>query len=147
LFLGGTLPGGVAIGGALMSTSTGSSEPIYETPNGERRGGDVQVALIGLFADWYPDPKGGLHLMAAAGISGVMLSEDDSVPLRELRGSGVALAAGAGYDLFVGPDFSLGLLPLLQYQRSAFDSGRAASFSEGTLESMAVSAYFSMTYN
>jgi putative spermidine/putrescine transport system permease protein len=29
LFLGGTLPGGVAIGGALMSTSTGSSEPIY----------------------------------------------------------------------------------------------------------------------
>jgi len=143
LFVGGTLPGGVAIGGAVMSTLAG--EPTYETPDGRRKGGTVGLPFIGLFADWYPDPSGGLHLLGALGIGAATYAEDDSIPPRDLAASGFALAGGVGYDLFVGRDFSMGALPVLQYARSSFDPGESEA--TGTVETMAVSLLFAMTYN
>jgi hypothetical protein len=66
------------------------------------------VTSVSVFADIYPDPTDGLHFLAAIGTGWLDVShshtEDSPTP------TGPVLSAGGGYEWFVGPNISLGVL-------------------------------------
>jgi len=66
------------------------------------------VTSIAVFADYYPVPTDGLHFLAAigAGWLDVAHSHSSGSP----SPTGPLLSAGGGYEWFVGPNVSLGLL-------------------------------------
>jgi opacity protein-like surface antigen len=140
VFLGGTLPGGVALGAAFVTTL--ASEPTYETARGQRKGGTVSQGFLGLVLDWYFDPKEGFHALAIAGLGGMSFDADDSIPSESLQSSGAGVAFGGGYDWFVGRNISFGLLPLIQFNRAGFTYGN-----EGTVDGMAVAVLLTAVAN
>jgi len=90
---------GVTLGGGAMTTLALSSE--FNSTSG---GGLLNI-LAGPFFDAFPDPKGGFHLGAMVGFSGLSLS--DSVSNSSfLAGGGVN--GWVGYDWWVAPEWSAG---------------------------------------
>lgn len=67
LWAGYTL-GSVAIGGGVFTDGVWSPSYDYEGPEGQQEPDDG-FALLGVaaFADIYPDPKGGFHIMPSVG--------------------------------------------------------------------------------
>ncbi|HEY6557979.1 MAG TPA: hypothetical protein VI072_11930 [Polyangiaceae bacterium] len=112
LMLGGTV-GPVAIGGGLFGDYAFS-------PSGESDGmssdlGDVSMTLVGIgvFADYYVDPHGGLHFQPFVGWGGLEFSVDG-----DSGGSdptGLVLALGAGYDWWVADEWSIGVMGRIAY--------------------------------
>ncbi len=106
LMIGGTV-GPVVIGGGFF----GDYAP---SPSAEIDGGpsvdleDVTLTLIGigLFADIYPNPHEGLHFQPFFGWGGLDASyqgnDGGSDP------TGMVLGIGAGYDFWVGNEWSIG---------------------------------------
>ncbi|HVV82141.1 MAG TPA: hypothetical protein VHE35_03650 [Kofleriaceae bacterium] len=70
--------------------------------------GGQHISGTGPFVDWYRRPRGGLHLQAgvlfAAGYLGGSDDRDGKV------GVGYGMMAGAGFDRYVAPRWSLGAL-------------------------------------
>jgi hypothetical protein len=62
---------------------------------------------VALFADIYPDPKGGFHIMPSLGWC--LWFPAPAMP------NGPVLAAGVGYDFWVGPEVSMGVMARLMY--------------------------------
>ena len=62
---------------------------------------------LALFADIYPDPKGGFHIMPSLGWGVRILSR--SAP------KGPVLGGGVGYDFWVGSEVSMGVMGRLTY--------------------------------
>jgi len=62
---------------------------------------------VAAFADIYPDPKGGLHFMPSLGWA--VLFPAPRFP------HGPVFAAGVGYDFWVGPEVSMGVMARLTY--------------------------------
>jgi len=106
LMLGGTLSPGFVLGGSLFITT--ASKPNIEGPevSGEIDGSLGSVMLL-LFADVFPDPKGGLNVGGGLGFDAVSLTDDanEDDPL-ELSGFGGA--AWVGYGGWVGDEWQLG---------------------------------------
>jgi hypothetical protein len=95
---------GLAIGGALLGTLQLSGD--WEAdgiPGGTS--GDLTTFIIGPFADGYPDPNGGWHLGGAIGLATASFDVpgDDGV-----NAVGVGGAGWLGYDVWVGPEWSMG---------------------------------------
>jgi hypothetical protein len=100
----------VVIGGGAFLDTVWSPHYKYD--------GDFQVeseddgfALFGAaaFADIYPDPKGGLHIMPSIGW-GLLFA-----PVSLGSGSGIVLGVGVGYDFWVASEFSLGVMGRFAY--------------------------------
>ena len=62
-----------------------------------------------VFADIYPDPKRGLHIMPSIG-SGWLFA-----PVTGKGGAGILLGVGVGYDFWVASEFSLGVMGRMAY--------------------------------
>jgi len=62
---------------------------------------------VALFADIYPDPKSGFHIMPSLGW-GILF------PTPKFH-NGPVLAGGVGYDFWVGPEVSMGVMARLTY--------------------------------
>ena len=67
--------------------------------------------LLGLL-DWYPNPRGGLHVQLGGGVSMVdfKLAKADAPPNAGDQGHGFAWHLGAGWEGFVSEQWSLGAL-------------------------------------
>jgi hypothetical protein len=63
---------------------------------------------LAIFLDGYPDPTDGLHFIGSIGVGwlDVAHSHSGSTP----SPTGLLLSLGAGYEWFVGPNLSLGVL-------------------------------------
>jgi hypothetical protein len=115
LYFGGTLAPGLVLGGFL----SGMSAPGPEAEVGEatfETSDDASLGLgsLGLYADFYPDPQGGFHLLGTLGYAQVTFDDGDGT-VEAATSSGLALGAGLGYDAFVSDEWSLGALGRVGY--------------------------------
>lgn len=111
--LGGTVGAGFVLGGGVYGTSVVTSSYVAGTgrvpPMGLRQ--PDSFTIIGLFADWYFRPRGGLHVQAALGaavLSGVApdrMQWDD----REAASGGGAML-GIGHEWWVDAEWGVGIL-------------------------------------
>jgi len=112
LLLGGTV-GPVAIGGGFFCDYTPG--PSVSVGGESTEVDDASLALIGLglFADFYPDPHGGLHFQPFVGWGGLEATyrgnSGGSDP------TGLVLAIGAGHDWWVGDEWSIGVMGRFAY--------------------------------
>jgi hypothetical protein len=104
LAIGYAIRPGLVVGGGTFPMVVPS--PSYD---GIDAGGQ-HVSGTGLFADYYLDPAGGLHLQAALLFAAGYL---DGGQREGKVGVGYGGMLGAGYDLFVSDEWSLGALARL----------------------------------
>lgn len=136
LMLGGSPMPGLAIGGGLFLD--------YLPSPGAELGGVEQTGIsshylvgIGLFGDFYPDPKDGLHFQAFGGWGGAETAFDGNVGGSDP--TGLMLSIGGGYDVWVGDESSAGgLLRFVYAPLSINDSG---------FTSISIAALANFTYN
>jgi hypothetical protein len=104
LAIGGTLGRGVVLGGIVHVTegesSEGSRSPVGP---GTVYGSLVELALL---VDWYPEPQKGWHVGGAIGVGSVEVSGSN----RSILGGAATGSILGGYDWWIGPEWSLGLL-------------------------------------
>ena len=119
LLLGGTLADGFVLGGALITGST--SDPTIKVGDLEGEGdGNLILAGLGVFANYYFDPTQGGHLQAILGFAAV-----DFVSSSGTSGgndpTGVMLGFGGGYDFWIGGEWSIGPFARVLYAPTSAD--------------------------
>lgn len=112
LLLGGTV-GPVVIGGGFTYDTAFS--PSVEVNGTESDLDNVTLYLIGIgaFVDVYPDPTDGLHFLGFLGWGGLEASVDGDVGGSDP--TGMVLTLGAGYDFWIGDEWSVGPLGRFTY--------------------------------
>lgn len=114
LMIGGSPMPGLAIGGGFFMD-------YMPSPSVSAGGMDVDIGLtsqyflgiLGLFADFYPDPADGLHFQAYAGWGGLESSFDGNVGGSDP--TGLVLSVAGGYDVWIGDELSAGVLLRFAY--------------------------------
>jgi hypothetical protein len=116
LFLGGTV-GPVVIGGGFFSDYAFSPSVSVEGGGGSASitPDDVSMYLvgIGIFADYYLKPGGGLHFQPFVGWGGLETTVDGNSGGSDP--TGLVLALGGGYDWFMSPEWSIGVMGRIAY--------------------------------
>jgi hypothetical protein len=112
LMLGGTV-GPVVIGGGFFGDYAPSPSISINGESSELE--DVSLTLIGIgaFADFYPDPHGGLHFQPFVGWGALEASSGG-----DSSGSdptGLVLALGVGHDWWVADEWSIGVMGRIAY--------------------------------
>jgi hypothetical protein len=115
LMLGGTI-GPVALGGGIISQSAHSAAVVSVLSSEDSLTWDVEMALrgVGIFADIYPDPHGGLHVQPFLGWSRLDIQ---GAAWGDGTETGIVAALGGGYSWWIGSEASLGVLGKLTYAR------------------------------
>jgi hypothetical protein len=108
--VGGTPAPGLVVGGTVW---TARLDPQF-VENGRTVSPDddsvkISVVRLGPFLDFYPDPRGGFHVMAAAAVS-AQVETDVKGNAVEPAALGAALSIGPGYEWFIMDQLSFGLL-------------------------------------
>jgi outer membrane autotransporter protein len=121
LMFGGTPAKGLVIGGFAMYNQT--SDPTVKQGSAELNADGTLFFLgLGAFANYYLDPKSGLHFQALFGFSGI-----DFVSASGSSGGndpvGFMLGVGAGYDFFFANEWSVGPFARLIYSSMSADAG------------------------
>jgi hypothetical protein len=116
--IGGTVAEGLVIGGALFGggTSTahwrGNSLRELEGNAGSEdvAGKEASLAFLGVLIDYYPDPRGGFHVLGGVGLAslGFERNAEDALPPEPWEGGGGGLVLGVGYDAWIADQWSLG---------------------------------------
>jgi hypothetical protein len=111
LLLGGTV-GPVVIGGGFITDYAAS--PSISSGGTSTQLSDVSLYLysMGVFADIYPDPHGGLHFQPYLGWGGLQASYQGYTGN---SATGMVLALGGGYDWWVADEWSIGIMGRLTY--------------------------------
>jgi hypothetical protein len=144
LAFGGTVAPGLVIGAGIYGTSVASPE--YESNGLKSDGGQVVASMLGPFLDWYFDPHSGAHFQAAVGYTAITAEQADSdpYPSQDSSGGGFGVMVGAGYEFWIGDQWSLGPLGRLHYMSGEVegdDTGGKADVS-GTVFSVLLSATY-----
>jgi hypothetical protein len=71
------------------------------------------VGTFGPYADYYPNPGSGFHVLGTLGFAQIQVSDDNSNT--KVAENGFTLGAGAGYDFWIAGDWSLGVLARFTY--------------------------------
>lgn len=111
LMLGTTVTKNLVIGGGAFMDYSSGAEVSQGGQSVDFPGAQMVIAL-GAFADYYMDPsKGGLHFQGFLGWGGLEETEGTggSDP------TGLTVAAGAGYDLFISDEWSVGGMARIAY--------------------------------
>ena len=112
ILLGGTV-GPVAIGGGLIMDYAPS-------PSGTGLTGvSMYMVSMGVFADIYPDPHGGLHFQPFLGFGSLQASHNGATGN---SATGLVLAAGVGYDWWVADEWSIGVMGRMAYAPLSLNS-------------------------
>jgi hypothetical protein len=115
LLFGGTPAPGLVIGGGTANVVAFSPKWTVEGEEFETDGDiSLNLSTIGVFGTFYPDPNAGLslHLMLAYGVLSVSNSDGDD---SDNNPSGVAVTAGVGYDFWIAPEWSIGVMGRFTY--------------------------------
>jgi hypothetical protein len=114
VLLGGTIGSGVVLGGGVIQDY--SVSPTY-TVNGEDMGEVTDLSLyltgIGMFVDFYPDPKEGLNFQGFFGWGALEAARGGNVSSSDP--TGVILSLGVGYDFWIGDEWSVGPMARFVY--------------------------------
>jgi hypothetical protein len=120
LAIGGTVSSGFVVGGGFflnggqgMSSHRVESDGVDVLDGAAADFAEVSFGLIGPFIDWYIDPEGGLHALAAVGVGFLDIGPATigDVTLFDAHGVGGAAAMlGIGYEFWIASEWSLGLV-------------------------------------
>lgn len=129
LLLGGTV-GPVVIGGGFFADhafSPGASV------NGQKQNVDITMTLIGIgaFADIYPDVHKGLHIQPFIGWGGLERSINGNSGGNDP--TGLVLALGGGYDVFVSDNWSIGGMVRVAYAPLSYENVSVGVFAPSLL--------------
>ncbi len=107
-WLGGSPKPGLSVAGVLAMTRVDDLE--LNLDNGQRFvfRDALTLILVGAGIAWYPDPAGGFSISGTLGAA-VFDAELEAEELSVVGGLGPAAAADAGYELWIGTEWSLGL--------------------------------------
>ncbi len=108
LAFGGTPFPGFVVGGGIYGVST-TAKPTLSQGGKTVEIDRATVSMLGLFVDWYPNPKDGWHVEGAVGPTAVSFTGTNA-----LSGTGFGAMLGGGYEWFVSDNWSLGILGRLQ---------------------------------
>lgn len=117
LAIGGTIGEAWVFGGGIYSADLvastykrgdGANAPPPPELDPELR----NLALLGPFFDWYPNPHRGFHFQGALGLATLTprVFGDSATERSEYLAVGGGLMLGAGYDVWVDEEWSLGVL-------------------------------------
>ena len=112
LTLGGTVARGLVIGGTIRGALSGLWEirgTFVGGPPGDTAAGSL--LLLGPMLDWYPVAEEGWHVGGAAGLGGLGLLDYQARIIA--LGNAFAVSLWGGYDWWVAPQWSIGLLTSL----------------------------------
>ncbi len=139
--LGTTIAPGFVVGGGQFSMIIPS--PKYSVGGREFAGGAHHISGVGPFADYYLDPRGGLHAQAALMFSAGYLEGKDG---RESAiGLGFGGMLGVGYEMFFGEQWSIGPILRLAYYRQSVEGSDSKATS--TLSVVAPTLIIGVTYH
>lgn len=121
LLLGGTPVDGLVIGGFLTAART--SDPTVKAGGGEATlDGTLIFAGIGAFVSYYLDPQQGFHLQGRFGFAALDFITDDGRSGGN-DPTGIMLGLGAGYDFWIGSEWSVGPFARVLYAPLSSESG------------------------
>jgi hypothetical protein len=111
---GGTVWRGLVIAGTIGTTTMRAK--FQGRPADAEDRATLALLNLGVVADWYPQPTGGWHVGAGIGLGALTLSAG-GVP----DSAGVSFAGRifGGYDWWIGPQWSLGLMAIVSATPSA----------------------------
>jgi hypothetical protein len=148
--IGGSLVPGFSLSGAFLlhaianATLSNDSRTSVDVSSGaaapSRLDQNPQLSLLGLMADFYPNPGKGFH---AGGILAYATMQARRGDQNNGSSDGFGLAPHAGYEWWVGDYWGLGVLGRILYSRtrSPYDTGRQID------RVVTVTVAFSATYN
>jgi hypothetical protein len=107
LAIGGTPARGLVFAGALSSGSI-TNPNFTGSPAGRSRGWTASHSTISVLVDWFPDEHRGWHVGGTAGLATLAASNDSTQDA--WFGFGFGGSVLGGYDAWIGPEWSLGIL-------------------------------------
>ncbi len=109
LLVGGSLGPGILLGGGVVVEQVVEPSVKVEGVPVEDDVGVGTFVLVGPFIDWYPSADGGFHVQGMAGGARLQI-EDSSGERQDHQPLGGGVSLGAGYDWWIGDEWSLGVL-------------------------------------
>jgi hypothetical protein len=130
LSVGWTVAPGLVIGPGIFGASMPSPRDRAKNYGAtvEADAGSVVFSSLGPFADYYFDPRQGLHVQGgiAYAVAVAGKSTDSSaaykIPSSDYSGSGWSAMLGFGWETWVGDQWSIGVLGRLQYGHVSLDA-------------------------
>jgi hypothetical protein len=115
LSIGGTPAEGLVIAGTLLTHSV--ADPTVQFDGGEEveLSDPLVFALLGATVDYYPNAHGGFHFGGTLGPALAVVERPEGTG--DIGGAGIGLSALAGYDWWIGDEWSLGVLGRLSAAR------------------------------
>jgi hypothetical protein len=104
LAIGGTPGDGVVVAGAFRAEQVRGTLHGAPKPEGNAT---ATVGQLGLLMDWFPEPSDGWHVGGLIALGIVSLSDSQ---LPDSSGAAFAASVFGGYDFWIGPEWSLGLM-------------------------------------
>jgi hypothetical protein len=140
VYIGGTPARGLVIGGFINDAIV--IDPTVSVPNvsvSTDSNTSLSLVTIGPYIDFYPNPREGFHIIGTLGFADLSLSYNDENVSSTHSTTGFAIGGGIGYDWWVSPYWSLGILARLTF----------ASMSENSVTDnlVAPTLLFSFSYN
>jgi hypothetical protein len=121
LAIGGTVAPGLVIGGGIYGVNVFAGKYAYGPKNQdnfnkiEEDAEFTSASMIGPFVAYYFHPERGFYLVGAPAYGVVSGGKSDKETISETSGGGFGLMLGAGYDFWVGDQWSVGAMARFQY--------------------------------
>lgn len=138
LAIGGTLAPGLVLGAGAYNMILPS--PKYEFAGGEETLGAHHAGTLGPFVDYYVNPKEGFHVQAALLLSFLVVDEKDD--FESESGGGFGAMVGAGYEFWIGDQWSVGPLFRFTYAKVKVEGSDSEAKFDVTLMAPALLASF-----
>ncbi len=142
IWIGGSLVPGFVLGGGLLGAVAIAPSQKFklngQTVDTRSSGTDtsLQLQMIGLVGDYYPNPSKGLHFQGMLGYAVMSLNVNGA---SSFSPSGVGVVGGVGYDFWVSEEWSIGVLGRFAYV--------AAKYQDESWPTLAPALVASFTYN
>jgi hypothetical protein len=137
VWIGGSVVPGLVLGGGTSSTIA-IRPKVKETAQGQaldigNPNAGMQLNMIGLVSDFYPNPRKGLHFQAMLGFAVLTITQQNSASSHSP--SGIGLMGGVGYDFWVSAEWSAGVLGSFQYAGAKLNDASYPTLSPALLAS------------
>jgi hypothetical protein len=155
--IGGTVARGLAIAFNLSARTLGSANVKFEKGQIQQNiYDDLSFTHAGVMADWYTDPRKGLHVQGGVGVAqanhkgraigpnGAATSASDDT---QAAYSGLGLHLGVGYDTWVSDNWAIGGLLRIDTGNMKSDSDSHSTPQNTTITFFAPSLLLTGTYN
>jgi hypothetical protein len=103
LAIGGNIGEGLVLAGAFQGAQVRNT---FEGSPAPQKNASASTGQLGVLLDWFPDPTGGGHVGALAGLGFATITDAE---IKDASGLGFGGAVFGGYDFWIGPQWSAGL--------------------------------------